>query len=55
VGFQNLAGRDLSLRPRTKYKGAATDRTDPGANLDDVKQAFSRYMSAAGPFTAATR
>lgn len=34
VGFTDYAGGNFRLSPKSKFKGAATDKTDPGCQLD---------------------
>jgi hypothetical protein len=41
VNFKNGEGGDYQLRDSSPYKGAATDGTDPGANVDAVRSIVS--------------
>ena len=34
VGFQDYRGGNYRLGPKSKFKGTATDKTDPGCQLD---------------------
>jgi hypothetical protein len=45
VGFVNLAGGDYHLSSSSPYKGAATDGTDVGANVDAVNAATAGVVS----------
>jgi hypothetical protein len=52
VGFRDPANHDYRLIPKSRYQGAAIDRTDPGANIDALFEVMSRFMSVPGPLAA---
>jgi hypothetical protein len=51
VGFRNLGEADLRLQPRSGYRRAASDGNDPGADIDALREALTRFMSVPSPLT----
>jgi hypothetical protein len=41
VNYNNGSGGDYRLSPTSAYKGKASDGTDPGADLDAIKNAIN--------------
>jgi len=52
VGFQDPARQDFKLTPRSRYKNAAEQGSDPGPDINALREAFNRVMSVPGPITA---
>jgi len=46
VGFIDLANRDYRLSSSSPYKGAATDGSDIGADVNLLQSAFAAVTSA---------
>jgi len=46
VGFVNPTGGDYTLSSSSPFRGAATDRTDPGANVAEVRNRTSASIQA---------
>jgi len=55
VGFTDAARLDLRLGAQSRYKRVATDGRDPGANLDGLRDALTRFMSVPDPVTQVGR
>ncbi|HKY21190.1 MAG TPA: right-handed parallel beta-helix repeat-containing protein [Vicinamibacterales bacterium] len=49
VGFRDPMKKDFALAAKSRYRGVATDRGDPGANVEVVRETFKRFMSIPGP------
>jgi len=49
VGFVDLARADLRLGPTSRYRGTASDGTDPGADIGALGRAMAQYMSVPSP------
>jgi hypothetical protein len=45
VGFSSVSGKNFRLISTSPYKGDATDKTDPGANIDQVTSMTSGVIS----------
>jgi hypothetical protein len=45
VGFQDLSRADFTLSPKSPYRGQGSSGSNPGANIESLGQALSRFMS----------
>jgi len=55
IGFVDLARLDLRLGARSAYKGRAADGRDPGASIENLREAFARFMSVPDPLADGRR
>ena len=55
IGFRNVARGDFRLTAQSRYKGTAINGNDPGANMDALSAAFSRFMSVPSPLKETNR
>jgi len=51
IGFRDVARADLRLSPQSRYKGAGSGGRDPGADVEALREAFGRFVTARHPLS----